>query len=168
MRLGALSGGVPLILVPAYLHCSNLCGIVRASLLTALHHAGLKAGRDYILAVLSIDPGETPADARAAQADDVAAFAFPGDERQWHYLTGALPDIQAVTTAVGFRDQFDPTSHQFIHPAGVVFVTGGGIVSNYLLGVGYRPADVRSALERARAGGIRGGGIAAPPHLLSF
>jgi protein SCO1/2 len=154
LRVGDLSGGVPLILVPAYLHCSNLCGIVRASLLTALSRAGLRSGRDYVLAVLSIDPNETPADARAAKATDVAAFGLAGTERDWHYLTGTREDIQALIEAIGFHDQFDPDSKQFIHPAGVVFATASGIVSNYLLGVGYRPADVRSALERARAGRI--------------
>lgn len=166
IRLGELTGGAPLILVPAYLHCSNLCGVVRSSLLTALRRAQLAAGRDYVLAVLSIDPAETPADARAAKADDVAAFAPPGTGRYWHYLTGVSSDIRALTAAVGFRDQFDPRSRQFIHPAGVVFATAGGTISSYLLGVGYRPADVRSALERAHAGRLAA--AAAPLLLICF
>ena len=43
-----------------------------------------------------------------------------------HYLTGRAEDIQALTDAVGFRDRFDPASNQFVHPAGVVFVTSDG------------------------------------------
>ena len=43
-----------------------------------------------------------------------------------HYLTGTADDIQALTDAVGFRDRFDPASNQFVHPAGVVFVTSSG------------------------------------------
>ena len=55
VRLGDLAQGVPLILVLAYFRCPNLCGVVRASLLSALQRADLHAGRDYVLAVLSID-----------------------------------------------------------------------------------------------------------------
>lgn len=153
-RLGDLSEGRPLILVPAYLHCPNLCGVVRASLLGALRHSELQAGRDYMLAVLSIDPHETSADAREAKTADLAAFGATGADRYWHYLTGSSENIKAVTDAIGFPHRFDPESNEFIHPAGIVFVTRNGMVSNYLLGVGYTPADVRSALGQAGTGRI--------------
>ena len=72
-----------------------------------------------------------------------------------HYLTGGADDIQALTDAVGFRDRFDPASNQFVHPAGVVFVTPSGRMSNYLLGVGYTPSAVRSALSARLLDGSR-------------
>ena len=163
MRLSELSQGLPLIVVLAYFHCSSLCGLVRSSLFEALGAAKLSAGRDYALAVVSIDPHETSADAGAAKAADLAAFGHLGAESSVHYLTGQASDIQALADVVGFRDRFDPDSNQFVHPAGVVFVTASGRVSNYLLGVGYTPSAVRSALERAGAGGIA---AAASPLLL--
>jgi protein SCO1 len=166
VRLGDLAPGVPLILVPAYLRCSNLCGVVRASLLGALQHADLHAGRDYVLAVLSIDPTETSAEASAAKASDLSAFDSNRTQSYWHYLTGAASNITAVTDAVGFRSRFDPKSQQFIHPAGIVFVTATGVVSNYLLGVGYTPVDVRSALHSADVGRIAA--AAAPLLLICF
>jgi protein SCO1/2 len=104
--------------------------------------------------VLSIDPRETSVDARAAKQADLSAFGQPGAERYWHYLTGSGSEIHAVTDAVGFRNRYVPASDQFIHPAGIVFVTAGGQVSNYLLGAGYTPTDVRAALLRAGAGRI--------------
>jgi protein SCO1/2 len=163
VRLGDLAQGVPLILVPAYLRCPNLCGVVRASLLSALQRADLHAGRDYVLAVLSIDPTETSAVASAAKASDLAAFDSDRTQSYWHYLTGTASNIAAVTDAVGFRSRFDPKSQQFIHPTGIVFVTATGVVSNYLLGVGYTPVDVRSALHSANVGHIT---AAAVPLLL--
>ena len=63
VRLSALPQGLPLIVVLAYFHCSSLCGLVRSSLFAALGAAKLSAGRDYALAVVSIDPHETSADA---------------------------------------------------------------------------------------------------------
>jgi protein SCO1/2 len=163
VRLNDLAQGVPLILVPAYLRCPNLCGVVRASLLGALQHANLHAGRDYVLAVLSIDPTETSAEASAAKASDLSAFGSGRTQPYWHYLTGTASNITAVTDAVGFRSRFEQESQQFIHPAGIVFVTPGGVVSNYLLGVGYTPLDVRSALHSADVGRIA---TAAAPLLL--
>jgi protein SCO1 len=166
VRLGDLAHGVPLILVPAYLRCPNLCGVVRASLLGALQHADLHAGRDYVLAVLSIDPTETNAEASAAKASDLSAFGSGRTQPYWHYLTGTASDITAATDAVGFRNRFDPESQQFIHPAGIVFVTAEGVVSNYLLGVGYTPVEVRSALHSAGVGRIAA--AAAPLLLICF
>jgi protein SCO1 len=167
VRLGDLSGGSPLVLVFGYFHCSSLCGVVRASLLNAMSAARLKAGRDYTLAMISIDAGETPAQAREAKIADLAAFG--GGEaaaRYHHYLTGTPQAIAAVTSAVGFRDRFDAPTRQFVHPAGVVFVTASGTVSGYLLGVGYTPAAVRSAVERASAGQIAAAG--SPLLLICF
>ena len=166
VRLADVGHGAPVILVPAYFRCPNLCGVVRASLFGALRPLALTAGRDYVLAVLSVDPGETESDARAAKARDVASFGVPGADRDWRYLTGRAEDIQAVADAIGLRDRVDPDTKQILHPAGVVFLTPGGIVSNYLLGVGYRPAQVRSALERAGAGEVAAAG--APLLLLCF
>jgi len=166
VRLGDLAQGVPLILVPAYLRCPNLCGVVRASLLGALQHADLHAGRDYVLAVLSIDPTETSAEASAAKASDLSAFDRERTQLYWHYLTGTAANITAVTNAVGFRNRFDPKSQEFIHPTGIVFVTATGVVSNYLLGVGYTPVDVRSALRSADLGRIAA--AAAPLLLICF
>jgi protein SCO1/2 len=152
VRLSELSRGLPLILVPAYFHCPGLCGIVRASLFNALRTTGLQAGRDYVLAVLSIDPSETSVDARTAKEADLVAFGSSGVAVDEFYLTGDNAEIRAVEDAVGFRERFDLKSRQFIHPAGVVFLTPDGSVSNYLLGVGYTPSAVRSAVQRAAAG----------------
>ena len=166
VRLGDLAQGAPLIIVPAYLHCPNLCSVVRASLLASLQRAGLRAGQDYVLAMLSIDPTDTSAEASAAKAADLNAFAHGQSGSYWHYLTGAAPNITAVTSAVGFRNRFDVDSQQFVHPAGIVFVTPAGVVSNYLLGVGYTPVDVRIALRTAGMG--RTAAAAVPLLLICF
>ncbi|HEX3915158.1 MAG TPA: hypothetical protein VHW71_16785 [Steroidobacteraceae bacterium] len=154
VQLGRLARGLPLVLIPAYFRCTNLCGVVRASFFGALRSTGLRAGRDFALAVLSIDPSETGSDARAARAADAASFETVVAGRGGDYLTGSPSAIDAVMQAVGFRYRFDAGTRQFVHPAGVVFVTPDGVVSSYLLGVGFRPAQVRSALRRAAGGGI--------------
>jgi protein SCO1/2 len=158
--------GRPMILALGYFHCPNLCGLVRADLLDALRRTGMIAGRDYDLVALSIDPAETPADAREAKQTDMQHFDLPSDRAGWHYLTGDAAAIAQVSEAVGFRDRFDATAKQFLHPAGLVFATSRGVVSSYLLGVGYAPGDVRLAVARAADGTIARAAL--PVLLLCF
>jgi protein SCO1 len=163
VRLSALFSGKPLILALGYFHCPNLCSVVRADLFDALRASGMAAGRDYSLVALSIDPSETSADADAAKADDLQRYPSPGAGENWHFLTGRADAVQAVADAVGFRNRFDPEFKQFVHPVGIVFATPAGVVSSYLLGVGYRPGDVRLGVTRAQWGSIA---AAALPVLL--
>jgi len=163
VRLSEFFGEKPVILALVYFHCPNLCSVVRADLFDALRTSGMTAGRDYSLVVLSIDPSETSVDAAVAKADDLERYPTTGGEKNWHFLTGAPDAVKSVADAVGFHDRFDPEVKQFMHPVGVVFATSAGIVSSYLLGVGYRSADVRLGVTRAQWGSIA---AAALPVLL--
>jgi protein SCO1/2 len=159
-------GGKPAVLALVYFHCPNLCGIVRTDLFDALARSGMIAGRDYTLIALSIDPSETVADAQEAKTDDLSRYPLPGGQQASHFLTGSAGSVQAVADAVGFRDRFDPDLKQFLHPAGIVFTTASGVVSSYLLGVGYEPGDVRLGVTRANLGSIAAAAL--PVLLLCF
>ena len=155
----------PTILDLGYFHCPSLCGTVRADLFNALASSGLANGVDYDLVALSIDPAESPADAASAKSADRAQAPFL-TETGTHYLTGTPGAITAIGNAVGFRDRFDPALKQFLHPTGLVVLTRTGIVSSYLLGVGYNSGDVRAAVLRAGEGGIAQAAL--PVLLLCF
>ena len=145
--------GVPVILDLGYFNCPSLCGLVRANLFDALGKVGLKAGRDFELVSMSIDQHEDPADAAGAKARDLAAW--PGlDPAGMHYFTGTQNSIEAVSDAAGFRARFDSNYREFLHPTGLVILTGSGVISSYLLGVGYAAGDLRAGLIRAGSGGI--------------
>jgi len=146
--------GRPVVLVLEYLHCPNLCGLVLGNLAQALQSldpAGLKAGRDFQVVAISIDPRETPADARAAHARYGARFA---DTARWHFLTGDGNAVKAVADAIGFRYRYDDLIGQFAHPAGITLLTADGRVSRYILGLDYRPLDLRLGLTEASADGV--------------
>jgi protein SCO1/2 len=145
--LGQALAHRPTILALGYFHCPNLCGLVRDDLMNALSR--LDAPADYSLVVLSIDPSERPSDARSAQQADAARFE---PVLQAHYLTGSASAVRSVTDAVGFRARFDAANKQFLHPAGLVFLTSSGTVSGYLLGLGYKPSDVGLGITRAANG----------------
>ena len=81
---------------------------------------------------------------------------------------GSRRDISAVADAVGFRDRLDPESRQFVHPAGLVFVTPRR--HRIELSAGRRLHPGGSALGRraARRGPYRRRRIAPPAPVLSF
>lgn len=163
VQLQDVLGTRPAILALGYFHCPNLCGVVRGDLMNALVESGL---RDYTLIVMSIDPREKPRDARDAMTQEKARYDPPDAEGGWHYLTGAADQISRVEHAVGFKAQYDEALQQFIHPAGLVFLTPRGRVSGYLLGVGYKPGDLQAGVTRARSGGLEKAAL--PVLLLCF
>ena len=154
VQLAELFDGKPVIIAVGYFHCPNLCSVVRDSLLDSLRLSGLVAGRDYSLIFLSIDPSETSADAAAAKAKDLQRYPAPGAAKNWHFVTGSAGAVQAVSDAIGFRARPDGSRKTFLHPTGLAFATPSGIVSSYLLGVGYQPAALRLAIARAKSGAI--------------
>ncbi|HYZ64739.1 MAG TPA: SCO family protein, partial [Acetobacteraceae bacterium] len=152
VTLGAVAGGLPLVLALGYFHCPGLCGLVREDALGALDRSGLRPGTDYRLLILSIDPDETPGDAANAKEGALARYADPG--ANWRFLTAAAPSVQAITAAAGFRYRFDPALKQFLHPAGLVIASPAGVISSYLPGLGHSPGELRAAVLRAGQGGL--------------
>jgi protein SCO1 len=155
LRVSELFEGKPLILAFGYFRCKSFCPVLRADLLETLRRSDLEAGRDYSLAFVSIDPSETPSDAREAKEADIMRWPAPGAEN-WRFLTGDAASLRALAESVGFRMRVDEKSARIVHPIGVVFVTKDGRVSNYLTGVGYDPIGMRGALARAAAGAVAG------------
>ena len=142
----------PTVLVFDYFRCKTLCGLVLGDLATALASVPLTPGRDYGVVAVSIDPRETPPDAAALRArhferhPDLAAAS--------RFLVGDADGVRRLADAAGFPYRYDPGIDQYAHPAGVVLVAPGGTVSRYILGIGYRPLDLRLGLVEASRGAI--------------
>lgn len=145
--------GQPVVLILDYLRCRNLCGVVLEHTAKTLSLTPLTAGRDYQVVAISIDPRDRPADLRAARAEHLAGFPA-ASAAAWHFLTGPEASVRAVADAVGFHYRYDPAIDQFAHPAGIMIVTPRGTVARYLLGVGFRPLDLRLGLAEAAHGRI--------------
>lgn len=159
VRLRDVLAGRPALIAFGYYRCPTLCGVVRDDLFSALAGSGLRAGVDYHVVIASIDPAETPEVARQAKAQDIARYDVPGAEAGWRFLTGPSAALQ---DAVGFHARWDTALRQFLHPTGVVAVTPAGLVSSYVLGVGYGPQRLAQAVRLAAAGRV----AAAPSPLL--
>lgn len=151
VTLAELADGKPTLLALGYYRCPNLCGLVLHGIAHALPALRLRQGEDYQVVFVSIDPRETPADARKA-AHMLAQRNPAAHVDRWHLLTGEQASIRAVADAVGFRYFLDPRNDQYAHAAGLVVLTGQGKVVQYFFGVGYPPAALRLALIGASHG----------------
>jgi len=146
--LGAVMAGKPAVVLWGYDLCPNLCGTAQGALADTLSRTGLKPG-DYAALFLTVDPAETPADAKAAHekllAADNAAQAEP-----WHFLGG--PSVTALAARFGIGEEQRARIAQFVHPVGAITLTADGRISGVLPGIGFEPNDLRLALVDASEG----------------
>jgi protein SCO1/2 len=149
LRLGALFGRSPVVLVPGYYSCRNLCSTLFEGVLQALALSGMPAGA-YQLAGVSIDPADTPA--RAAAKKQSYAAILPGGAAGLHLLSGTAAASAAFAEAIGYRYSRDPRTGELAHAAGFVVATADGRVARYFPGVRFDPAELRAAVAGASQG----------------
>jgi protein SCO1/2 len=145
-------GTTPVVLVPAYYRCPQLCTLVQNGVVSALRALSLDVGRDFQVVTFSFDPSEPTELAAAKKTAVLDAYRRQGAEAGWHFLTGDAESVRRLTEAIGFRYAYDEAHRQFAHASGIVVATPGGTVSHYLYGVEFAPRDLRLALVEASAG----------------
>lgn len=141
----------PVILVLSYYRCPMLCTLIGNGLIEALVNLRASAGRDFQVVFVSIDPTETPAQARDKKQEYILRYARPGTDAGWHCLTGDNASIRALADEVGFYYAYDPAAKQYAHPSGLVLLTPQGKVSRYFFGIQYPPSELQEALTGAAA-----------------
>jgi protein SCO1/2 len=153
VRLGDFFTTKPIVLVPAYFRCPQLCTQVLNGLVDGLRGVSLGGG-DFEVVVFSFDARETPELAAAKKANYLEKYGRPGAEASWHFLTGDQDSIDRLTGAIGYRVRYDEKQDLFAHGSGVVLLTPQGRVSRYLLGIGFPARDLRLGLVEASQGHV--------------
>lgn len=146
--LRALFGRSPVVLVPGYYTCPNLCGTLFEGVVQALALSGLHAG-DYRLVGLSVDPRDGAA--QAATRARAYAELLPGGAADLTMLTGAAPALAQVQTALGYRTAPEADGN-LAHAAGFVVADADGRITAYFSGVRFDPIAVRTAVKAAQKG----------------
>ena len=151
--LGAEFGGRPVALALVYYRCAMLCPQVLHGMAQGLRSTGFKAGKEYNVVVVSIDPTDSAADGARAKQQFVSELAQPDADAGVHFLTGTPESIAALSAATGFHyvqvPGPDGKMDQFAHSSVIMFATPDGVLSEYLSGIDYPARDVRLALVNA-------------------
>jgi protein SCO1 len=146
------AAGQPVVLVPAYYRCPQLCGLVQNGIASALRGLPLDVGRDFQVVTFSFDPSESSELAAKKKAAMLDAYRRQGADVGFHFVTADADAIRRLTDAIGFRYAYDEARREFAHASGIVVITPGGVVSHYLYGVEFAPRDLKLALVEASAG----------------
>jgi protein SCO1 len=145
--------GKPTILTLNYFTCTGICSPLLNGLVDAFNRLGLEPGKDFEVVTMSFDPKDTPEVAREKKINYLKQMKRPFSPEAWHFLTGSEQATKAVTDSVGF--QFRAAGIGYVHPGAVVVLTPQGIVSRYMYGLTFLPADIQMALQEAATGQIR-------------
>jgi protein SCO1 len=152
----------PIVLLPAYYRCDTLCGTVAHGALEALADTGLSRD-DWTLLVFSIDPSDTPGDAMALRAvyEQYARWARPqvfAQPPRIELLTGDERSTRDIAQIVGWHSLSQSSGSgervAYAHATGIVVLTPDRVVSRYLFGVRFDPAQLRSAIVEASDGRV--------------
>lgn len=154
VRLGDYFGKRPVIVTFVYYECPMLCKLELADLVRNLKALTMSAGNEFEIVTVSIDPTETPAQARSKKAGYLKRYGRAGAEAGWHFLTGDEAAVRRLTGAAGFRYAYDPVSKQYAHAAGLLIATPRGRIARYLFGLDFPASALRWALIEASAGKI--------------
>lgn len=154
VRLGDYFGeGKPVILNLGYYRCPQLCGLILNGLSDVMQKMDWSAGEDFTIVTISVNPGETPREAKAKR-DMMISLLGRDRVEGWHFLVGEKSQIQAVSDAAGWEYRYLPDVDQYAHPAALAILTPDGVISQYLAGIQYDPTAVRLALSNAVDGNI--------------
>ena len=145
----------PVVMALVYYKCIMLCPQVLHGMAEGLKSSQFVAGKDFDVVVTSIDPMDSPMDAKAAKKTFLQEM---GDSSSLaaanvHFLTGQELSITALSEATGFHyvrvPGPDGKMDQFAHSSVIMFATPDGRMSEYLSGIEYSSRDVRLALVNA-------------------
>ena len=149
VRLGDYFGSKPVILALVYYRCTMLCSYILSGMVSGLRPLTFRAGRDFNVVAISIDPSEDPQLAASKRDNYVHSYSSKAGPEGWHFLTGTEPNIRAVADAVGFHYRYDPKTKLFLHASGLMVITPLGRIARYLYGVEFTPKDLKLSLMDA-------------------
>ncbi len=144
-----IEGKKPVILNLVYFNCPMLCNLVLSGFTKGLETLPMKVGEKFEVISISIDPSDTPKDAKRFKQRYVSKIPYPGATDHWHFLVGTEDQIKKVAQSVGFEYKFNPISKEYAHAAALFFLSPEGKIARYLYGIDYKAFDLKMALIEA-------------------
>lgn len=148
------ANGKPILLSLAYYSCPSLCSFHLNGLNDAFKAMKQPLGEEFNMIVLSFDPKEKPALAKAKRENYLKEYSRPEGEMGWHFLTGEQAAIDSVTKAVGFKYRWDEDQKQYAHASAAYAIAPDGTISRYLFGITFDPKTVRLSMLEASKGQV--------------
>ncbi len=146
--------GKPILLSLAYYSCPSLCNFHLNGLNDAFKQLEKPIGAEFKLVVMSFDPREKPALAKAKRANYLKEYARPDGDAGWYFLTGEQSSIDPMTKAIGFNYRWDEEQKQYAHASAAYAIALDGTITRYLFGISFEPKTIRLSMLEASKGQI--------------
>jgi protein SCO1 len=140
-------GITPGVLLLADYTCETLCGPVIGIVSDALARSGLRAGADFRLLVVGLDPKDTPDDAARMKQAQAGLI-----DNAVYFLRGDAAAIGSLARTLGFHSVYDREHDQFAHPAAAFVIAPDGRLARSLSGLAVDPSIIRLAIIGAGSG----------------
>lgn len=143
-------GDRPVIFLPIFYRCDGVCFVELTGVIDTLKRLPqITPGKDVEIVAMSLKPTETYELARLKKQEFLKGFKPESSHKNWHFLTGDMENIRAVTDSLGFNFTYDKAKDEVSHPSGIMIITPGGTISSYMLGANFLPERLEKFIETA-------------------
>ncbi|MBI5209880.1 MAG: SCO family protein [Elusimicrobia bacterium] len=143
----------PTVLTLNYFACAGICTPLLHGVTEVLNTTARQPGRDFRVVTVSFDEKDTPSIAKMKRQNYLRELKRPFPPEAWRFLTGKGPSIRKLTDGVGF--EFKASGKEFIHPGVLIVLSPQGVVTRYMYGINFLPADLDMAIDEAAKGVTR-------------
>ncbi len=139
--------GKPTVLTLNYFRCAGICTPLLNGVAEVVKRTKAEPGRDFQVLTVSFDDRDTAEIAATKRANYLREVERPIDPGAWRFLTGDAAATKALCDAVGFR--FKREGDDFVHAGAIIFLSPDGMVTRYMYGTTFLPADLQAAVGEA-------------------
>ena len=139
--------GKPTILTLNYFRCAGICTPLLNGVVEVVKRTQAEPGRDFQVVTVSFDERDTPEIATTKRTNYLREVSRPIQPDAWRFLTGDAATTKALCDAVGFK--FKRDGDDFIHAGAIIFLSPDGMVTRYMYGTTFLPADFQAAVNEA-------------------
>ncbi|MFC2150604.1 SCO family protein [Calditrichota bacterium] len=147
-------GSKPVLFVLHYSDCPMLCSMVLNGVSNGVRELGFKAGGDYRILSLSVNPHEETERASETWDRYHKTLKVGSTPDAWSFLTADSLTIKEIADSLGFRYYLVEESGQYAHPAVLHVLSPEGKITRYLYGVEFKERDLRLAVVEAGEGKV--------------
>lgn len=154
-KLGSVSLGEiidkPTIISFVYYRCPGLCSPLMDGIADVIDKSDLALGEDYQVLTISFDPREGLDLAKNKKANYINLM----DKKEvasehWNFFTSDSANIARLTGITGFK--YKPQGNDFLHSAGLIFVSPDRKITRYLNGTSFLPFEFKMAVLETSKG----------------
>jgi protein SCO1/2 len=147
--------GRPVLLALMYYRCPGLCSELLNQLTQAVPQMQLKAGAQFDVVLISIDPREKPDVASAKKQTYMDLMGNAAVPSGWHLLLSPDNQVRDLADLIGFGYKLNPVNDQYMHATAVYIVMPSGKISRVMANaLVFDPAVLDDSLTNASDGKI--------------